>query len=655
MGKLVEIRLDGRLQDQQPIRVFLSIGEDADRPGEMLPRASFEDIATLPYSPQLCGAIAQWRDSYRNAAAPSRIRPVSVQQISSRPARIAECQDATDQLVHSLHAWLDEPGFRNLENALRDQVLPQEPLRILLRTGDRDLQRLPWQKWRFFDSHPNAECAFSSLRTERVQRQRRSPGKVRILAILGNSEGIDIEADRQMLAALPDADVTFLPKPGETEVQRSDLTSMWQKSWDIIFFAGHTESVDEEDNAILHINRHESMKITELWFALRTAVDKGLQLAIFNSCDGLEISRHLDDAINIPQVIVMRDLVPDRIAQEFLKSFLHFYTQGSPLYVATRRARESLQHLENDYPCASLLPVIFQNPLEIPLNWDHFQDQLHDQKSSNIHQEHNDRNEQKFTDFKEKYNIKNHLQYFLNNKAQVLKWSGLVVVGLTLILPLSSYWVNEYGLLIEENEDNNMTAKTVFELAARLNPRNSKPLINLGILHEERLMMPEAAMSYYAKAHFLGDAHGSTEYARLLIEKDKFDDASSVIHQGLQYKNLDLPKYSGFPVEAALWKNLGHISLKKADAMKDNNSLKEEYLDQAKGSVQKSIILYDESPHAWCLLAQIMEAEGQNTQRTSFAWQKFKETKDETSRQYEGCMTKFLEFQSHYSQEDDSG
>jgi hypothetical protein len=99
-------------------------------------------------------------------------------------------------------------------------------------------------------------------------------------------------------------------------------------------------------------------------YALKRSIETGLKLVILNSCDSLELAAELI-SIQLPQAIVMREPVPDIIAQQFLKNFLTAFASGLPLYRAVRSAREQLQGLEDDYPCASWLPVICQNPAEI--------------------------------------------------------------------------------------------------------------------------------------------------------------------------------------------------------------------------------------------------------------------------------------------------
>jgi CHASE2 domain-containing sensor protein len=68
-------------------------------------------------------------------------------------------------------------------------------------------------------------------------------------------------------------------------------------------------------------------------------------------------------------MIVMREPVPDAIAQAFLKYFLPAFASGKPLYLAVQEARQRLQGLEDEFPCASWLPAICQNPAVVPLKW----------------------------------------------------------------------------------------------------------------------------------------------------------------------------------------------------------------------------------------------------------------------------------------------
>jgi hypothetical protein len=131
----------------------------------------------------------------------------------------------------------------------------------------------------------------------------------------------------------------------------------------------------------IYINQRESLTIGELKHGLRTAIERGLQLAIFNSCDGLGLGKELEN-LQIPQAIVMREPVPDKVAQEFLKHFLKAFSTGKSLYLAVRIARERLaeEGLERELPGIMGLPVICQNPAATPLIW------LRKKKLSILHQ-----------------------------------------------------------------------------------------------------------------------------------------------------------------------------------------------------------------------------------------------------------------------------
>jgi branched-chain amino acid transport system substrate-binding protein len=158
--------------------------------------------------------------------------------------------------------------------------------------------------------------------------------------------------------------LTFLVKQSLQKIN----DRLWQEKWDIIFFAGHSNSEPNGQDGRIYINDTESLTIDELSNGLRNAIKNGLKLAIFNSCDGMGLARSLFK-LNIPQVIVMRERVPDLVAQEFLRYFLIDFAAGTSLYQSVRRARERLQGLQNKYPCATWLPIICQNPAETPLTW----------------------------------------------------------------------------------------------------------------------------------------------------------------------------------------------------------------------------------------------------------------------------------------------
>ncbi|OAB57274.1 hypothetical protein AY600_09470 [Phormidium willei BDU 130791] len=357
MTKLVTLKLTGNL-DNAGFQVSLEISQDGDRP-------SIEETGQLPAAPDLLAQLDRhWLENYRPLSAPYRIKSKGIEYGGSIQARLKACQESGKSLRDRLNTWLDAESFRGIDRRLRQQLKPDDDIRVLIRTNDTRLHKLPWHLWSFCQSYPKTEIALSPPKFQRRERFSSQGGrqKIRILAILGHAEGIKVSRDRQILKNLPGAEVEFLDEPTQSEIN----DQLWDQPWDIIFFAGHSET--EGDEGRIHINPRESLTIDELWYALRKAVNQGLQVAIFNSCDGLGLARRLDD-LQIPITIVMRELIPDQVAHKFLKYFLLGFADGKPFYQAVREARERLQGMENEFPCASWLPVICQHPWEVPPTW----------------------------------------------------------------------------------------------------------------------------------------------------------------------------------------------------------------------------------------------------------------------------------------------
>ena len=249
-------------------------------------------------------------------------------------------------------------SFRPIREKWLKYLTPSDEIRVLIRTSQTRLKKLPWHLWDLVDKdYPKAEITLSFTELEQVEVSHRPShrNKLKILSILGDSDGIDIEKDRQLLKDFPGVSTTFLVQP-----KRQDINNqLWKQPWNILFFAGHSKT--EGDTGRIYINAIDSFTIAELKYALKNAVKNGLQLAIFNSCDGLGLARELQD-LQIPQIIVMREQVPDLVAHEFLKYFLLAFSNGNSVYTAVRTAREKLQGLEDEYPGASWLPIICEHP-----------------------------------------------------------------------------------------------------------------------------------------------------------------------------------------------------------------------------------------------------------------------------------------------------
>lgn len=365
MGKLVVLKF-GEGSFDQGFAVTLQIGEEHER-------ATTEITGKLPAFPEMPLYYSHWQSSYRQIG--NRYRLYADKMQVTNVSMIQNCESTSHILQARFNTWLRAEEFRPLREKWLERLSSTEEVRVILQTENSQLQLLPWHLWDLLERYPKAEIALSSPTYDRIHKPRTPNQLVNILAIVGNSQGIDTQADQALLQQCSNADVSFLVEP-----QRKELTDhLWGKNWDILFFAGHSSSQGNGKCGRIYLNQTDSLTIGELKYALKKAIENGLQLAIFNSCDGLGLARELAD-LQIPQMIVMREPVPDQVAKEFLKYFLEGFAGGESLYQAVRQARERLQGLEDRFPCATWLPVICQNPAQIPPTWD----ELRCPKSKNI-------------------------------------------------------------------------------------------------------------------------------------------------------------------------------------------------------------------------------------------------------------------------------
>ena len=384
MQKLVVLKLDDNLT--KGVRATLEIGPEGER-------ATVEIQGFLPAKPEIADNYDRWQSVYRSLG-DFRIKPIAITISSSRAEQLEKCRDLAEQLSLQINSWLNSEPFRKLKETLLAELSPLDTVRFLIKTDDIVLRRLPWYCWDIFDGYPKAEIALSATASKKppISDPPKSPLKrgtlsespplfkggwggspglekypencVKILAILGNSQEIDVEQDRIILEGLPSAEITFLVEPSRCLIGKE----LWEKNWDILFFAGHSSTDSDGRSGKFYINKTESLTVKELKHGFKLAVSSGLQLAVVNSCDGLGIARQLED-LGIPQTIVMREPVCDRVAQDFLKYFLQFFCRGESLYVSVRLARQRLAELESEIPGADWLPLICQNPAANPPTW----------------------------------------------------------------------------------------------------------------------------------------------------------------------------------------------------------------------------------------------------------------------------------------------
>jgi branched-chain amino acid transport system substrate-binding protein len=351
MSKLVVFNI-GEGNFEQGFPVTLQIGEE----GKLAYKDHQDRLSPAPKLPDL---YRQWQQKYYGLEPMRRVIKVPPVQISN--VSTGDCKEAAEALKACVKEWFDQRSLLNLRSHVLDEVGPDESVRIIFQTQDELLRKLPWHLWDLFERRPKAEFSISARYAPHTPELKRP---VKILAILGGDEGIDTKQDLDILEKLPGAKVTPLKKPKQDKLN----DELWNQPWDILFFSGHSSSHEGGKSGVIQLNDTDSLSLTQLRYALKKAIGNGLKLAIFNSCDGLGLANDLAD-LHIPQAIIMREPVPDRVAQKFLQYFLEYFSTGEAFYLAVRQAREKLQGMEGEFPCASWLPVISQNPAETPPIW----------------------------------------------------------------------------------------------------------------------------------------------------------------------------------------------------------------------------------------------------------------------------------------------
>ena len=334
---------------------------------------------SLPPAPDIVQLHQKWQllyqEFYRNhwlrydqhhetTMQPTRQLTVEAQGITN--FSVTEFRELCNTFKRRFNAWLSSDSFQPLYLKICQALNAVDEIQLILETDDPLLRQLPWQLWDFFDAYPKAEFVLSTQDYGQVAPQSHTVhGQVRILAIFGNSKQLDIGVDRQVIKALPETEVIFLDSPSRRQLNEH----LWDdQGWDILFFAGHSQTDSATGTGQIQINASGYLTLAQLKNALKKSRRQGLHLAIFNSCDGLGLAKALAD-LDIPQIIVMREIVPDPVAQEFLRCFLETFTGGQSIYTAVREARERLEGIEDTYPCATWLPVMCQNPATPAKTW----------------------------------------------------------------------------------------------------------------------------------------------------------------------------------------------------------------------------------------------------------------------------------------------
>lgn len=227
MGKLILFTIQAG-SFQTGFYLTLQICEDScDRIAH--PFATF--TGKLPPCQPIRQHYQQWQESYRSLNQKVRLgsSPQQITHISD------SCRQSASQLKETLSNWYNSsfPDFARVRENLLSELNRDESVRLLIQTEISELIFLPWHLFLnlFLSKYPQAEIAiapieYKSLNTPQKQRQ-----NIRILAVLGNDEGINLKPDLETLNNLEKAEIKTLINPCRKEL----FAHLYEEEWDLFF------------------------------------------------------------------------------------------------------------------------------------------------------------------------------------------------------------------------------------------------------------------------------------------------------------------------------------------------------------------------------------------------------------------------------------
>ncbi|MBN3958725.1 CHASE2 domain-containing protein [Nostoc sp. NMS8] len=333
--------------------------------------------AQVSYPNTLTQLYQEWRRAYLNFYQSEHLRGRTV---GGGVATItvdlhAELVKAESKLMYEFHRWLRSGELYEIRGAIAQASqelvkanLEPTTIQVFLTCAPIELDRFPWEAWEIGTEFATTGAiqlirAPLNIGDNTVNYGKLKQRRARILAILGDDTGLNFQKEKEALESLLRiADVTFTgwqpeQTPSQVIQQITDAIAD-EQGWDVLFFAGHSNET-EMTGGELSIAPGVSISINEIASQLSAAKKRGLQVAIFNSCSGLNIADSLID-LGFSQVVVMREPIHNRIAQEFLVLFLQGLGKHLDIYESMMAARQSLR--SHTYPSAYLVPSLFCHP-----------------------------------------------------------------------------------------------------------------------------------------------------------------------------------------------------------------------------------------------------------------------------------------------------
>jgi CHASE2 domain-containing sensor protein len=264
--------------------------------------------------------------------------------------------------LNQLEKRLQSSEFQPIYTKLNNKIGDDDQVRVVIRTNDIKIKKLPWDKWSWLTYHQRKGRVFFSPISAKKQSISRT-NQIKILIILGdtNNQEDNLKEIKIFEEYFPHGKILKpLINPSSQEV----YDSLQNQNFDILYFGGHSQT--DNDIGRIYISEDDYLEISDLKRPLKKAVKNGLKLAIFNSCQGLGLASEVEkNDLQIPNLIVMRDIIHNQVAVAFLEDILkEFVSNKNALHISFNKARQNLEKFEipsaNQYPASSLMPILMQ-------------------------------------------------------------------------------------------------------------------------------------------------------------------------------------------------------------------------------------------------------------------------------------------------------
>ncbi|MBE9117856.1 CHASE2 domain-containing protein [Lusitaniella coriacea LEGE 07157] len=336
--------------------------------------------ATLDYSNPLSEAYQNWQHVYLSYYQSSLRGWIEASGNLTQPPVDwhGKLVQAEAKLLSDFHHWLRSAELFEIRTTIGNhRLLSSEnaapsTANLFLTCTEMELERLPWETWEIGAEFPTTGLIRIARVPLNIRHATISPvqpprkRKARVLTILGDETGLNFQGDKAAIQALAKvAEVEFVGgKPGESrgELKAKICNAIAdEQGWDILLFAGHSNETVATGGEFA-IAPQISLSFKEIRPQLLAAKERGLQFALFNSCNGLSLARSLID-LGLSQVAIMREPICDDVAQVFLLQFLQSLAECKDVHDCLLAASALLKQSKNlTYPSAYLIPSLFCHP-----------------------------------------------------------------------------------------------------------------------------------------------------------------------------------------------------------------------------------------------------------------------------------------------------